>query len=126
MTSLPRQSANPYAASITSPSISGTSYLDRRPSTYSSYGFPTTSAPSGASNAYGSNPYSSSRRDSYNAGGRSFNLGRLVKRLFKFPQMDFEVAGWEMVNLMIAPRKVWRRVWYRKRMYCPSGQHGSI
>lgn len=70
------------------------------------------------------NPYAavstSDRRDSINStsGPRrstSNGLPRFLKRLFKFPQMDFEVAIWEMVNLMVAPRKVVRNLYYQKR-----------
>ena len=33
-------------------------------------------------------------------------------RLFKFPQMDFEMAIWEMTRLLIAPKKVFRSIYY--------------
>ena len=33
-------------------------------------------------------------------------------RLFKFPQMDFEMAIWEMSSLLIAPKKVFRSMYY--------------
>lgn len=33
-------------------------------------------------------------------------------RLFKFPQMDFEMAIWEMTSLLIAPKKVFRSIYY--------------
>lgn len=68
------------------------------------------------------NPYAGAYGNNGGVGGggrgstRGFNLGRLVKRMLKFPSMDFEVAGWEMLNLMVRPGKVWRQVWYRKRM----------
>ncbi|KAL8926526.1 MAG: hypothetical protein Q9208_002853 [Pyrenodesmia sp. 3 TL-2023] len=32
--------------------------------------------------------------------------------LFKFPQMDFEMAIWEMTHLIIAPKKVFRSIYY--------------
>ena len=32
--------------------------------------------------------------------------------LFKFPQMDFEMAIWEMTSLLIAPKKVFRSIYY--------------
>ena len=41
------------------------------------------------------------------------NLG--TDRLFKFPQMDFEMAIWEMTHLLIAPKKVFRSIFYQKR-----------
>lgn len=36
-------------------------------------------------------------------------------RLFKFPQMDFETAVWEMTQLLIAPKKVFKSIYYQKR-----------
>ena len=47
-----------------------------------------------------------SRRDS------SIRMPRFFKRLFKFPQMDFEMAVWEMTSLIIAPKKVFRSIYY--------------
>lgn len=35
-----------------------------------------------------------------------------VDRLFKFPQMDFEMAIWEMTSLLIAPKKVFKSIYY--------------
>ncbi|PGG97827.1 hypothetical protein GX51_07139, partial [Blastomyces parvus] len=32
--------------------------------------------------------------------------------LFKFPQMDFEMAIWEMTSLLIAPKKVFKSMYY--------------
>lgn len=37
---------------------------------------------------------------------------RYYFRLFKFPQMDFEMAIWEMTSLLIAPKKVFRSIYY--------------
>ncbi|KAF2201529.1 UNC-50 [Delitschia confertaspora ATCC 74209] len=42
-------------------------------------------------------------------------MPRFFKRLFKFPQMDFEMAIWEMINLIIAPKKVFRSIYYHKQ-----------
>lgn len=39
------------------------------------------------------------------------NLGN-TDRLFKFPQMDFEMAIWEMTSLLIAPKKVFKSIYY--------------
>jgi len=36
-------------------------------------------------------------------------------RLFKFPQMDFEMAIWEMTSLLLAPKKVFRSIYYHKQ-----------
>ncbi|KAJ9620898.1 translation initiation factor IF-2 [Taxawa tesnikishii (nom. ined.)] len=46
------------------------------------------------------------RRDS------TIRMPRFFKRLFKFPQMDFETAVWEMSSLIIAPKKVFRNIYY--------------
>ncbi|KAA0203537.1 hypothetical protein HAZT_HAZT006737 [Hyalella azteca] len=40
---------------------------------------------------------------------------RFLRRLFKFRQMDFEFAAWQMVYLFTAPRKVFRNSYYRKQ-----------
>lgn len=39
-------------------------------------------------------------------------MPRFFKRLFKFPQMDFEMAIWEMTSLIIAPKKVFKSIYY--------------
>ncbi|KAF2760875.1 UNC-50 [Pseudovirgaria hyperparasitica] len=44
-----------------------------------------------------------------------FRMPRFFKRLFKFPQMDFEMAIWEMTSLIIAPKKVFRSIYYHKQ-----------
>ena len=57
---------------------------------------------------------------SFNAGSsasRSNNMEQLrmprfFKRLFKWPQMDFEMAAWEMRSLIISPRDVFRTIYY--------------
>lgn len=36
----------------------------------------------------------------------------IPNRLFKFPQMDFEMAIWEMTSLLIAPKKVFKSIYY--------------
>ena len=40
---------------------------------------------------------------------------KYLRRLFKFRQMDFEFAAWQMIYLFIAPQKVYRNFQYRKR-----------
>lgn len=40
---------------------------------------------------------------------------KYLRRLFKFNQMDFEFAAWQMVYLFVAPQKVFRNFNYRKR-----------
>ncbi|KAL6707420.1 hypothetical protein ACN47E_004199 [Coniothyrium glycines] len=42
-------------------------------------------------------------------------MPRFFKRLFKFPQMDFEMAVWEIMSLIIAPKKVFRQIYYHKQ-----------
>jgi len=42
-------------------------------------------------------------------------MPRFFKRLFKFPQMDFEMAVWEMTHLLIAPKKVFKSIYYHKQ-----------
>jgi len=37
------------------------------------------------------------------------------RRIFKYPQMDFEMAIWEMTSLLIAPKKVFRSIYYHKQ-----------
>lgn len=37
------------------------------------------------------------------------------RRLFKFTSMDFETAIWEMTHLIIAPKKVFRNIYYHKQ-----------
>ncbi|KAF2155377.1 UNC-50 [Myriangium duriaei CBS 260.36] len=46
---------------------------------------------------------------------RSLRMPRFFKRLFKFPQMDFEMAVWEMTSLLLSPKKVFRSVYYHKQ-----------
>ncbi|KKZ66446.1 hypothetical protein EMCG_07838 [[Emmonsia] crescens] len=42
----------------------------------------------------------------------SIRMPRFFRRLFKFPQMDFEMAIWEMTSLLIAPKKVFKSMYY--------------
>ncbi|PYI30804.1 UNC-50 [Aspergillus indologenus CBS 114.80] len=42
----------------------------------------------------------------------NIRMPRFFKRLFKFPQMDFEMAIWEMTSLLIAPKKVFKSIYY--------------
>lgn len=39
-------------------------------------------------------------------------MPRFFRRMFKFPQMDFELAVWEMKELIVAPKRVFRSVYY--------------
>ncbi|EAS36701.2 uncharacterized protein CIMG_02055 [Coccidioides immitis RS] len=45
----------------------------------------------------------------------SIRLPRFFRGLFKFPQMDFEMAIWEMTSLLIAPKKVFKSMYYHKQ-----------
>ncbi|KAK5639086.1 hypothetical protein RI129_011578 [Pyrocoelia pectoralis] len=40
---------------------------------------------------------------------------KYLRRMFKFNQMDFEFAFWQMLYLFIAPQKVYRNFQYRKQ-----------
>lgn len=44
--------------------------------------------------------------------GLSGRVADCQDRLFKFPQMDFEMAIWEMTSLLIAPKKVFKSIYY--------------
>jgi hypothetical protein len=59
--------------------------------------------PTGGPSNFGSTP--SSRRN-------EVKMPRFFKRMFKFPQMDFEMAIWEIMSLIIAPKKVFRQIYY--------------
>ncbi|KAL1956554.1 hypothetical protein VTO42DRAFT_7025 [Malbranchea cinnamomea] len=48
-------------------------------------------------------------------GGSTMRMPKFFRRLFKFPQMDFEMAIWEMTSLLIAPKKVFKSMYYHKR-----------
>ncbi|OJJ43363.1 hypothetical protein ASPZODRAFT_136211 [Penicilliopsis zonata CBS 506.65] len=45
----------------------------------------------------------------------NLRMPRFFKRLFKFPQMDFEMAIWEMTSLLIAPKKVFKSIYYHEQ-----------
>ncbi|PWW72132.1 membrane protein [Tuber magnatum] len=53
-------------------------------------------------------PRHGSRSDS----GSGSRLPLFFRRMIKFPQMDFEMAIWEMTYLIIAPKKVIRTIYY--------------
>ncbi|KAJ8950279.1 hypothetical protein NQ318_021134 [Aromia moschata] len=40
---------------------------------------------------------------------------KYLRRIFKFDQMDFEFAYWQMLYLFIAPQKVYKNFQYRKQ-----------
>ncbi|KAI8062827.1 UNC-50 [Gilbertella persicaria] len=39
----------------------------------------------------------------------------LLRRLVRFPQMDFEFALWQMCYLLISPKRVYRNIYYHKQ-----------
>jgi len=39
----------------------------------------------------------------------------MFRRLFKFSQMDFELAAWQLTYLCIAPRRVYKNVYFHKQ-----------
>nr|OQN99881.1 hypothetical protein B0A51_17573 [Rachicladosporium sp. CCFEE 5018] len=45
----------------------------------------------------------------------NMRLPPFFRRLFKFKSMDFETAVWEMTQLVFAPKKVFRNIYYHKR-----------
>ncbi|KAI7907917.1 UNC-50 [Cokeromyces recurvatus] len=47
--------------------------------------------------------------------GRYRRNTNILKRLFRFPHMDFEFALWQMGYLLIAPRRVYRNIYYHKQ-----------
>jgi len=61
----------------------------------------------------GENPSSNTIFDRYSAAAKRY---KYLRRLLKFRQMDFEFAIWQIINLFIAPQKVFRAFQYRKRM----------
>jgi hypothetical protein len=45
----------------------------------------------------------------------SAKISRFFRRLMHLRQMDFELAAWQMIYLLIHPQKVYRNFMYRKR-----------
>lgn len=46
---------------------------------------------------------------------RSKKLPLLIRRIFHPPTLDFETAIWEIIYLIIAPRKVYKSLYYHKQ-----------
>ncbi|KAL1925727.1 uncharacterized protein VTP21DRAFT_610 [Calcarisporiella thermophila] len=42
-------------------------------------------------------------------------LPLFLRRLFRFPHMDFEYALWQMAYLCLSPRRVYRNIYYHKQ-----------
>ncbi|GAA5795558.1 hypothetical protein HPULCUR_000918 [Helicostylum pulchrum] len=55
------------------------------------------------------------RNDSSRRFKRSSSVPLILSRLVRFPQMDFEFALWQMAYLLIAPRRVYRNIYYHKQ-----------
>jgi hypothetical protein len=62
---------------------------------------PTTAGPSASA-------YSRSSRQP------SLTTPRILKRALKFPQMDFELAVWEMTSLLLSPKRVFKNYHYHR------------
>ncbi|XP_018334836.1 protein unc-50 homolog [Agrilus planipennis] len=52
------------------------------------------------------------QRDCFSAATKRW---KYLRRVFKFDQMDFEFALWQMIYLFVAPQKVYRNFQYRKQ-----------
>jgi len=55
------------------------------------------------------------RDESLGSSGSSGGIPVIFRRLFKFSQMDFEVAAWQLTHLCIGPRRVYRNVYFHKQ-----------
>ncbi|KAI9136529.1 UNC-50, partial [Paraphysoderma sedebokerense] len=42
-------------------------------------------------------------------------LSQFLKRVFKFPHMDFELAASTMLWLLVSPKRVYRNIYYHKQ-----------
>ncbi|KAI8081257.1 UNC-50-like protein [Thamnidium elegans] len=51
----------------------------------------------------------------YDGGKRGKHGPTFLRRLFRIPHMDFEFALWQMGYLLIAPRRVYRNIYYHKQ-----------
>ncbi|OAJ39395.1 hypothetical protein BDEG_23246 [Batrachochytrium dendrobatidis JEL423] len=47
--------------------------------------------------------------------GHGSTFGTYFRRMTSLPQMDFELALWQMAYLVISPRRVYRNVYYNKQ-----------
>ncbi|KAK7685078.1 hypothetical protein QCA50_011915 [Cerrena zonata] len=53
--------------------------------------------------------------DTRGAGSLSNRIPVIFRRLFKFSQMDFELAAWQLTYLCVAPKRVYRNVYFHKQ-----------
>lgn len=72
---------------------------------------------SSASSAYNDNTFTP-RRSKF----KLQNFAKMLKRLFKPTTLDFETAIWEMLNLIINPKKMYRSHYYYKQQLSLDGK----
>ncbi|ORZ16699.1 UNC-50 family-domain-containing protein [Lobosporangium transversale] len=92
------------------------------PSAYDAYGGRKADAGSGYGFGGMSSASNSSSSGRIHHGGRPHGSGGIsgfvplfLRRLFRFPHMDFQFALWQMVYLCISPRIVYRNIHYHKQ-----------
>ncbi|KAG0243310.1 UNC-50 family-domain-containing protein [Mortierella sp. GBAus27b] len=113
---------------LSSTSGRDTSTQHQSGSFYPAQGGPTIGIPSQHNDAFGRRKSdgssvfsfggSSSSRIHSGPHGRNQGLGFVplfLRRLFRFPHMDFQFALWQMVYLCISPRIVYRNIHYHKQ-----------
>jgi len=87
----------------------------------SHHGMGTSRSPSPGRNLFPTTPFNTSLRTRSAVSSSSSGpdrLKKLLSRLLKpsrWPTMDFELAAWQMSYLCIAPRRVYRNVYYHKQ-----------
>ncbi|KAJ3560940.1 hypothetical protein NP233_g10509 [Leucocoprinus birnbaumii] len=59
--------------------------------------------------------YSPEEGGSSSRSGGGFRIPIIFKRLHRFQQMDFELAAWQLTYLCLAPRRVYRNVYFHKQ-----------
>lgn len=62
--------------------------------------------------AHGNGVLSSRDAARHTAGAKRY---KYLRRLFRFRQMDFEFAAWQMLYLFTSPQRVYRNFHYRKQ-----------
>lgn len=67
---------------------------------------------SGSSPLQGNGALSSRDAARHTAGAKRY---KYLRRLFRFRQMDFEFAAWQMLYLFTSPQRVYRNFHYRKQ-----------
>ncbi|KAH9269653.1 hypothetical protein BASA83_008312 [Batrachochytrium salamandrivorans] len=69
----------------------------------------------GGRDSVSSTASTSRRRIRRSPSGPGTTFGTYVRRMLSLPQMDFELALWQMAYLVISPRRVYRNVYYNKQ-----------